>query len=110
MAGPNTLQFTDDNFEAEVLRSDTPVLVDFWAEWCGPCQRLGPTIDELATEFVGKVKVGKLDTDRNQHTAAQYGVSSIPTVMLFNGGELAEKIVGLRSKADYQRLLNGVTG
>jgi thioredoxin 1 len=110
MAGANTLQFTDDNFETEVLKSDVPVLVDFWAEWCGPCQRLAPTIEDLATEFAGKVKIGKLDTDRNQHVAAQYGISSIPTVMIFKGGELVEKIIGLRSKRDYQDLLNRVTG
>ena len=110
MAGANTLQFTDDNFDTEVLKSDKPVLVDFWAEWCGPCQRLGPTIDELATEYVGRVKIGKLDTERSPHTAAKYGISSIPTVMFFNGGELAEKIVGLRAKRDYQEVLNRLGG
>ena len=110
MAGPNTLQFTDDNFEAEVLQSDVPVLVDFWAEWCGPCQRLAPTIDELAAEYHGKAKVGKLDVDRGPHTAAQYGISNIPTVMVFNGGELVERIIGLRNKRDYTEVLNRVAG
>ncbi len=110
MAGANTLHFTDDTFDAEVLQSSVPVLVDFWAEWCGPCQRLGPVVDELATEFAGKVKVGKVDTDKNQKVAARYGISSIPTVMIFRNGEPVERIVGLRAKRDYVELLNGMVG
>jgi thioredoxin 1 len=110
MAGANTLEFTDDSFETDVLQSDQPVLVDFWAEWCGPCLRLAPTIEELAAQYAGKVKIGKLDTDKNQSTAVKYGISSIPTVLVFNGGELKEKLVGLRSKGDYEQVLNALTG
>ena len=106
MAGPDTLEFTDANFEAEVLESDVPVLVDFWAEWCGPCKDLGPVIDELATEYQGRIKIGKLDTDANLHVSTQYGVSAIPTMILFQGGEIKEKIVGLRSKQDLASTLD----
>ena len=94
MAGANTLEFTEDNFEAEVLQSDKPVLVDFWAEWCGPCKLLAPTVDEVADNFAGKAKVGKLDTDANQKIAANYGISAIPTLILFEGGEEVERSVG----------------
>jgi len=110
MAGANTQTFTDDNFEQEVLQADEPVLVDFWAEWCSPCKALGPTIDELANDYNGKVKVGKLDTDANKDVSIKYGVSSIPTVLLFHGGEIKEKFVGLRSKKDYAVVLDKLTG
>ena len=106
MAGPNTLEFTDANFDEQVINSDVPVLVDFWAEWCGPCKALGPTIDELATEFEGKVRVGKLDTDANREISVRFQVSAIPTIIVFNKGEIAEKFVGLRGKADLQAALN----
>jgi thioredoxin 1 len=102
MAGPNTQQFTEDNFDQEVLQSSTPVLVDFWAEWCMPCKALGPTIDELADEYVGRVKVGKVDTDANQSLSARFGISAIPTVILFQGGEIKERFVGLRGKKDFK--------
>ena len=108
MAGMNTLTFTDANFDAEVLRSEAPVLVDFWAEWCSPCKALGPTIDELANEYVGKVRVGKMDTDSNREVSARYGVSSIPTVMVFQGGQIKEKLVGLRSKRDFKVALDAL--
>jgi thioredoxin 1 len=108
MAGTNTITFTDANFDAEVLQSNAPVLVDFWAEWCSPCKALSPTIDELASEYAGKVKVGKLDTDSNREVSTRYGVSSIPTVMLFHGGQIKEKFVGLRSKRDFKVALDGM--
>jgi len=108
MAGPDTLEFTDDNFEAEVMRSDVPVLVDFWAEWCGPCKALGPVIDELATEFKGKAKVGKVDTDTNPTVGAQFSISAIPTVIVVQGGEVKEKFVGLRSKSELASALSAV--
>ncbi len=108
MAGPETLEVTDDNFDDAVLGSDTPVLVDFWAEWCGPCKALAPVINELATEYAGKVKVGKLDTDGNREVSVRFSVSAIPTVILFNGGEIVEKFVGLRGKKDFQTALDNV--
>ena len=89
MAGANTLTFTDGTFENEVLQSKQPVLVDFWAEWCMPCRNLAPVIDEIATEYAGKIKVGKLDTDANQKTAVNYGIQAIPTILLFQNEETA---------------------
>jgi thioredoxin 1 len=108
MAGDNVQTFTDDNFQAEVLGSDQPVLVDFWAEWCMPCKMLAPTIDELADEYAGKIKVGKLDTDGNREVASQFGITAIPTIILFKGGEVSQKFVGLTSKKDFQEALDGV--
>ncbi len=110
MAGANTLEFTDDNFDEVVLGSDKPVLVDFWAEWCGPCKALGPVIDELAGDFVDRVKVGKVDTDANKGVSVRFSVSAIPTVILFNNGEIVEKFVGLRSKKDFETAINKVAG
>jgi len=97
---------TDSSFEADVIKSDVPVLVDFFAEWCGPCRAMSPVIDELATEYEGKVKVVKLNIDENPESAGKYGVMSIPTFILFKGGESAEQIVGGRSKEEMQELLN----
>lgn len=108
MAGANTLEFTDENFETEVLQSDKPVLVDFWAEWCGPCKALAPIIDALADENTGKVKIGKLNTDASQETSVRYAVSAIPTVILFNDGEIVEKFVGLRQKKDFQAAIDAI--
>jgi thioredoxin 1 len=110
MADGNLLAFDDENFEAEVLNSDVPVLVDFWAEWCGPCHMLSPIIGELADEYAGKVKVGKVDVDKAQQTAAQYGIQNIPTVMFFNGGKQIEAFVGVRKKGDYTAFINSSLG
>ena len=106
MAGQNTLHFDDDNFEQEVLQSDVPVLVDFWAAWCGPCQMVAPAIEELADEYQGKAKVGKLDVDKAPNLAAKYGVQNIPTVLVFKGGEPAHRVVGAKHKKDYAALLD----
>jgi thioredoxin 1 len=105
MASANVKAFTDGNFKSEVLDSSTPVLVDFWAEWCQPCKMLGPTIDALADEFAGKVKVGKMDTDSNRNTAVQFGISAIPTVILFKGGQPVKKFVGLQGKSVFAAAL-----
>ena len=109
MAG-NVLQITDDNFESEVKNSAQPVLVDFWAEWCGPCRMLAPTIEELATEYQGKAKVGKLDTDENRNTAVKFGISAIPTVMIFKNGEVVKKFVGLTPKKDLKAAIDSLIG
>ena len=108
MASDAVLEFTVDNFQGEVLDSDQPVLVDFWAEWCQPCRMLSPTIDEVADEYAGKAKVGKMDTDGNRETPMKYGISSIPTVLLFQGGELKQKFVGLTSKDQFKQALDGI--
>ena len=108
--GEHTLTFTDQNFDQEVVQAQMPVLVDFWAEWCSPCRALGPTIDELAVDYAGKIKVGKVDADANSEISARYGVSSIPAVFLFVNGEIKEKFVGLRSKKDYQAVLDQFVG
>ena len=110
MAGPHTLVFGDDNFDEEVLQSDKPVLVDFWAEWCGPCKAMAPVIDELATEYDGKIKIGKIDTDANRDVSVRFSISAIPTVILFHNGEIVEKFVGLRGKADFASALDKVAG
>ena len=105
----NSVQFTDANFESEVLRSNQPVLVDFWAEWCGPCRLLAPTIEELAGELGESAKVGKLNVDENSETAAKYRISSIPSVLVFKDGELVETLVGVQSKQRYQDALTQIT-
>jgi thioredoxin 1 len=105
MANANVREFTDSNFDAEVLKAGTPVLVDFWAEWCMPCRMLAPTIDAVADEFAGKVKVGKVDTDANRNIAVKYSITAIPTVILFKGGEVKKKFVGLTNKDDLTRAI-----
>lgn len=109
MASANVKEFTDGNFEAEVVKSSVPVLVDFWAEWCMPCRMLTPTIDAVAEEFVGKVKVGKMDTDSNRNTAMRFQISAIPTVILFKDGQVKKKFVGLTSKDDITKAINEVS-
>ncbi|MGB5847014.1 MAG: thioredoxin [Ignavibacteriaceae bacterium] len=99
---------TDDNFEEEVLKSDKPVLIDFWATWCGPCRMVAPIVEEMATEYEGKAKIGKLDVDSNQQTSIKYGVRSIPTLLLFNDGELKETIIGAVPKAQLVGKLESV--
>jgi thioredoxin 1 len=110
MAGANTLEFTEDNFESEVISSDQPVLVDFWADWCMPCKALAPTIDELADEYSGKIKVGKVNTEDSPGLSTQFNIQAIPTVLLFKDGQVAEKFVGLRSKKDFQESINSIVG
>jgi thioredoxin 1 len=106
MAAPNMLTLTAENFSKEVLQSPQPVLVDFWAEWCGPCKMLAPILDELAGEYDGRVRFGKLNVDDNQELAGQYGIHSIPTLLIFRQGQVADQIVGLRSKRDLKASLD----
>ena len=110
MGSGKSRDLTDDNFEQEVLGSDVPVLVDFWAEWCMPCKMLEPTILELADEYAGRAKVGRMDTDSARDTAMRFGISAIPTVIVFNKGEVAKKFVGLQQKADLAAALDELVG
>ena len=106
MAGQNTLEFTDATFDQDVLRSDVPVLVDFWAEWCGPCRMIAPALDEIAGSMGDKVKIVKLNVDESPKTASKYGVMSIPTLMIFKGGEMASRQVGAAPKAKLQQWIS----
>ncbi len=101
-------EFTDANFQSEVLGSDQPVLVDFWAAWCGPCRVVGPTIEELAGQYDGTVRVGKLNVDENQKTATEFGINSIPSVLVFKDGEVVETLVGVQPKERYEEALRQV--
>lgn len=100
------ITFTDDNFDAEALKSDLPVVVDFWAAWCGPCRMIAPIIEELANEYEGKIKVGKLDVDENQQTAVKFGVRSIPTVLFLKGGQVVETVIGAVPKSTFKEKLS----
>jgi thioredoxin 1 len=106
MAGDNTINFTDAGFDQDVLGSDLPVLVDFWAPWCGPCRAMAPTVDAVAHEYVGKVKVGKLNTDENPATQMRYQIRGIPTLLLFKGGKVVDQRVGAVPKADLVKMLS----
>ncbi len=108
MAGASTLEFTDANFESEVLGSSAPVLVDFWAEWCQPCKMLAPTIDDVAAHYGDKAKVGKLDIDSNREVAMKFGISAIPTVIVFQNGEVKKQFVGLTRKEDIVEAMDAL--
>jgi thioredoxin 1 len=105
MAGANILTLKDSNFDSEVLKADVPVLVDFWATWCGPCKMMAPTVDAVAAEYAGKVKVGKLDVDESGGTAMRYNIQGIPTLLLFKDGRVVEMRVGAVGKAEVVKML-----
>ena len=109
MAGKNVVTLTDGSFDSEVLQSNVPVLVDFWAEWCGPCKMLGPTIDQLADEYHGKVKVGKLNVDDNMATASRYNIRGIPALLIFRGGQVQEQLIGAQPRDNIAKALNKYT-
>lgn len=106
MAGVHTLEFSDQNFEEEVLKSDKPVLVDFWAAWCAPCRMIAPAVDAIAEAYAGRAKVGKLNVDENLTVTSRYSVRGIPTLLLFKGGQIQEQIVGATSKEAISKLLD----
>ncbi len=108
MAAEHVAEFTDSNFEQDVLESEIPVLVDFWAEWCPPCRAIAPTIEDLAREYDGRVKVGKVNTDMNRDVPMKYGVNAIPTIILFQSGKVMKKFVGLTSKGQFKQALDEV--
>ncbi|GIU74698.1 MAG: thioredoxin [Bryobacteraceae bacterium] len=105
MAGQNIVELTDANFDQEVLKSDLPVLVDFWAEWCAPCRMIAPTVDAIAGEYAGRLKVGKVNVDFNNETAARYMIRGIPTLLLFRGGKVVDQRVGAVGKAELVRMI-----
>ena len=103
-------EVTDQTFQTEVLESDTPAVVDFWAPWCMPCRMVAPAVEELAEEYDGKVKFGKLNTDEARDTAMKFGITAIPTLLLFKGGQVARKVVGVKSKQDLKKEIEAVLG
>ena len=104
----NVIEFSDQSFDSSVLESDVPVLVDFWAVWCGPCKAIAPIIEEIANDYDGKVKVGKVDVDNNNQVAMKYGIRSIPTLLLFKGGEVVDQVIGNVGKESIESMLNKV--
>jgi len=106
MAGEKVIVITKSNFEEKVLKSDKPIMVDFWAAWCGPCRAVAPAMDELSEEYDGRALIGKVNVDEEGELAGKFRVMSIPTIMLFKGGQVVEKIIGLRSKAELSRILD----
>ena len=104
----NIHEFTDQSFDTDVVQADLPVLIDFWADWCGPCKAIAPTIEEIAGDYAGKVKVGKLNVDQNQNTAMQYGVRSIPTLLIMKSGEVVSQIVGAVPKENITKVLDEI--
>jgi thioredoxin 1 len=105
MASPDLMTITDQNFQTEVLGSEMPVLVDFWATWCGPCRSIAPAVEELAKQYAGRIKVGKLDIDAHQDVPQKYSIMSIPTLMIFKGGQLADQVVGNVGKAKLEEMI-----
>lgn len=108
MAGKNVLELNSSNWQTEVIESNVPVLVDFWAVWCGPCRMIAPYIDQIANDYAGKIKVGKVNVDDNQELAGQFGVNSIPQVFIFKGGQIKERVPGAQSKAAFQAAVDRV--
>ncbi len=106
MADDNILTITSNNYDQEIAKSDIPVMVDFWAQWCGPCRAVAPIMEELAAEYKGKAKVGKINVDEQAELASKFRIMSIPTVMLFKNGEPVEKVIGARSKKDFSALID----
>tara|TARA_B100000424_G_scaffold89613_1_gene67101 strand:- start:1363 stop:1722 length:360 start_codon:yes stop_codon:yes gene_type:complete len=102
----NVIEFNDQNFDSDVLEADTPVLVDFWAVWCGPCKAIAPIVEEIAKDYNGKVKVGKMDVDKNNQAAMRYGIRSIPTLLLFNNGEVVDQVIGNVGKDGIESMLS----
>ncbi len=102
----NVLEFKDDEFDSQVINANTPTMVDFWADWCAPCKMIAPAVEELASEYAGRLRVGKLNVDENPKTATRFGIRGIPTLLIFKGGDVVEQIVGVRSKKDLQKLID----
>jgi len=102
----NVIEFNDQNFDSDVLKADTPVLVDFWATWCGPCKAIAPIVEEIANEFSGQVKVGKMDVDSNNQVAMKYGIRSIPTLLLFKNGEVVDQVIGNVGKDSIEGMIS----